>query len=275
MSLVLVDHPRPEVAVLTLNRPERLNAMSMELVNELYDALSAVGDDNTCRAVVLTGAGRAFSSGLDLKDYGVVPNIDGLQVGQIAQRSMRAYSRLVPLIRHLPQPVIAAVNGPAFGGGMCLTLACELRIASSSAVFNATGIVNGLTSTEMAASYMLPRLIGAAHSNDLLLTGRRIDADEAFRMGLVSRVVDDGAMLDEALTMASRICDFSAYGVAMTKDILWVNLETTSLESAIEIEDRNQLMLGFTENLPEAIRAFDEGRRPVYTDEPRKGMFLP
>jgi enoyl-CoA hydratase len=274
MSLVLVDHPRSEVAVLTMNRPERLNAMSIELVNELYEALSAAGDDNMCRVVVLTGAGRAFSSGLDLKDYGVVPNIDGLQVGQIAQRSMRAYSRLVPLIRHLPQPVIAAVDGPAFGGGMCLTLACELRIASSSAVFNATGIVNGLTSTEMAASYLLPRLIGAAHSNDLLLTGRRIDAGEAFRMGLVSRVTDDGAVLDEALSIANRICDFSAYGVAMTKDILWVNLETTSLDSAIEIEDRNQLMLGFTENLPEAIRAFDEGRRPVYTDEPRKGMFL-
>jgi enoyl-CoA hydratase len=274
MSLVLVDHPRPEVAVVTMNRPDRLNAMSIDLVNELYDALSSAGDDNRCRAIVLTGAGRAFSSGLDLKDYGVVPNIDGLQVGQIAQRSMRTYSRLVPLIRHLRQPVIAAVNGPAFGGGMCLTLACELRIASTSAVFNATGIVNGLTSTEMAASYLLPRLIGAAHSNDLLLTGRRIDAHEAFRMGLVSRVVDDDAIADEALAMASRICEFSPYGVAMTKDILWVNLETTSLDSAIEIEDRNQLMLGFTENLPEAIRAFDEGRQPVYTDEPRKGMFL-
>jgi enoyl-CoA hydratase len=258
-----------------MNRPDRLNAMSIELVNDLYDALVAAGEDNACRVIVLTGAGRAFSSGLDLKDYGVVPNIDGLQVGQIAQRSMRTYSRLVPLIRHLPQPVIAAVNGPAFGGGMCLTLACELRIASTSAVFNATGIVNGLTSTEMGASYLLPKLVGAAHSNDLLLTGKRIDAQEAFRMGLVSRVVDDDTIVDEALAIASRICEFSAYGVAMTKDILWVNLETTSLDSAIEIEDRNQLMLGFTENLPEAIRAFDEGRQPVYTDEPRRGMFLP
>src|SRR3954466_2759343 len=204
MSLVLVEHPRPEIAVLTMNRPDRLNAMSIELVNELHDALCAAGADNACRVVVLTGAGRAFSSGLDLKDYGVIPNIDGLQVGQIAQRSMRAYSRLVPLIRHLPQPVIAAVNGAAFGGGMCLTLACELRIASSSAVFNATGIVNGLTSTEMGASFLLPRLIGAAHSNDLLLTGRRVDADEAHRMGLVSRVVDDDAVLDEAIAMAAR-----------------------------------------------------------------------
>src|SRR4051795_6182611 len=223
-DLVLVSTPQDHVAVVTMNRPERLNAMSIELVIELYEAREAVGADNACRVVVLTGAGRAFSSGLDLKDYGVIPNIDGLQVGQIAQRSMRAYSRLVPLIRHLPQPVIAAVNGPAFGGGMCLTLACELRIASSSAVFNATGIVNGLTSTEMAASYLLPRLIGAAHSNDLLLTGRRIDADEAWRMGLVSRVIDDDTLLDECLSVAERLCEFSAYGVMMMKDVLWVNL---------------------------------------------------
>jgi len=274
-SLVLVDHPTPQIAVVTLNRPDRLNAMSIDLVIELYDALEAAGADNSVRAIVLTGAGRGFCSGLDLKDYGIIPNLDGLQVGQIAQRSMRYYSRLVPLIRHIPQPVIAAVNGAAFGGGMCLTLACEMRIASESAVFNATGIVNGLTSTEMGASFLLPRLIGAAHSNDLLLTGRRIDAAEAHRMGLVSRVVPDDVVVDEALSIAARICEYSAYGVAMTKDVLWVNLETTSLESAIEIEDRNQLMLGFTENLPEAIRAFDEGRPPVYTDEPRRGMFLP
>src|SRR5436305_9368030 len=135
MSLVLVDRPRPHVSVVTLNRPERLNAMSIDLVIELHDVLDAVAADNDCWVAVLTGAGRAFSSGLDLKDYGIIPNIDGLQVGRIAQRSMRTYSRLVPLIRHLPQPVVAAVNGAAFGGGMCLTLACEVPIASAAAVF--------------------------------------------------------------------------------------------------------------------------------------------
>jgi enoyl-CoA hydratase len=275
MSLVLVDHPQPHTAVVTLNRPDRLNAMSIDLVVELYDALDAVAAENDTWVIVLTGAGRAFCSGLDLKDYGVVPNIDGLQVGRIAQRSMRYYSRLVPQLRRIPQPVIAAVNGSAYGGGMCLSLACDLRIASASAVFNATGIVNGLTSTELGASWLLPRLVGAAHSNDLLLTGRRVDAAEAYRLGLVSRVVDDGAVLDEALTMAAAMCEYSPYGLAMTKDILWVNLETTSLESAIEIEDRNQLMLGFTENLPEAIRAFDAGRRPQYTDAPRRDLFGP
>jgi len=156
---------------------------------------------------------------------------------------------------------------------MCLTLAAEIRIASESATFNSTGIVNGLTSTELGVSWLLPRLIGAAHSNDILLTGRTIDASEAHRMGLVSRVVADDELLPTALEMAARMSEFSPYGLAMTKDIVWVNLENPSLEAAIEIEDRNQLMLGFTENLPEAIRAFSQNRPPVYTDEPRRDLF--
>jgi enoyl-CoA hydratase len=188
---------------------------------------------------------------------------------------MRYYSRLVPMLRRMRQPVIAAVNGPAYGGGMCLSLAAEIRVAGESAVFNSTGIVNGLTSTEMGVSWLLPRLVGAAHSNDILLTGRKVDAAEAERMGLVSRVVPDDKLLDTALEMAERMCGFSPYGLAMTKDIVWVNLENPSLEAAIEIEDRNQLMLGFTENLPEAIRAFDADREPSYTDEPRRDVFLP
>ncbi|MBJ7282148.1 MAG: enoyl-CoA hydratase/isomerase family protein, partial [Acidimicrobiia bacterium] len=189
MSLVTIEYPQDRTAVVTLNRPERLNAMSIDLVIELNDALNAVAANNEVSVVVLTGAGRGFCSGLDLKDYGIIPNIDGLSVGRIAQRSMRYYSRLIPTMRQMPQPIICAVNGPAFGGGMCLTLGAELRIASDSAEFNATGIVNGLTSTELGVSWLLPRLIGAAHSSDLLLTGRRIDAQEALRMGLVSRVV--------------------------------------------------------------------------------------
>ena len=117
-ALVLVDRPQPHTTVITLNRPERLNAMSIDLVIALHDALEAVNDDNDCYVVVLTGAGRGFCSGLDLKDYGIIPNIDGLQVGRIAQRSMRYYSRLIPLMRRMHQPIICAVNGPSYGGGM-------------------------------------------------------------------------------------------------------------------------------------------------------------
>lgn len=275
MSLVVVEKPQPHTSVVTLNRPDRLNAMSIELVIELDEALQRVADDNDTYVVVLTGAGRGFCSGLDLKDYGIIPNIDGLSVGRIAQRSMRYYSRLILTLRRMPQPVLAAINGVAYGGGMCLSLAAELRIAGESAEFNSTGIVNGLTSTELGASWLLPRLVGAAHSNDMLLTGRKVDAADALRMGLVSRVLPDDDLLPEVLALAARMCEFSPYGLAMTKDIIWVNLENPSLEAAIEIEDRNQLMLGFTENLPEAIRAFDRKRKPVYTDEPRKDLFTP
>ncbi len=259
---VLVDHPRPHVAVVHMHRPDRLNAMSIELVTELHDALHAISEENDTWVVVLTGSGRAFSSGLDLKDHGIVPNIDGLQVGRIAQRAMRHYSRLVPQMRRMPQPVIAAINGPAYGGGMCLALGADLRFAAASAVFNSTGIVNGLTSTELGVSWLLPRLIGVARSNDLLLTGR-----------LVSRVLPDDELLDACLDVAESMARYSPYGLSMTKDVLWANLEVASLEAAVELEDRNQLMLGFTENLPEAIRAFDAGRQPRFTDEPRRGMF--
>ncbi|HJR24715.1 MAG TPA: enoyl-CoA hydratase-related protein [Acidimicrobiales bacterium] len=270
---VLVDRPRPHVAVVTLHRPDRLNAMSIELVSELQAAFDGLAEDNDTWVVVLTGSGRAFSSGLDLKDHGVVPNIDGLQVGRIAQKAMRHYSRLVPTMRRLPQPVIAAVQGPAYGGGMCLALGADLRFAGSSATFNSTGIVNGLTSTELGVSWLLPRLIGVARSNDLLLTGRVVDATEALAMGLVSRVLPDAELLEACLDVGEAMCRYSPYGLAMTKDVIWANLEVGSLEAAIELEDRNQLMLGFTENLPTAIRAFDEGTVPVYTDEPRRGMF--
>jgi enoyl-CoA hydratase len=270
---VLVDHPVPHVAVVTLNRPDRLNALSIDLALALDSALARVAEENDTWVVVLTGAGRGFCAGLDLKDYGVLPGIDGLPVGRIAQRSMRAYSRIVLTMRRMPQPVVAAVNGPAYGGGMCLALAADLRIAARAAVFNATGIVNGLTSTEMAAGWLLPRLIGASRANDLLLTGREVDAAEAAAIGLVARVVDEGAALEAALAAARDMCRFSPYGLSMTKNVLWASLEVGSLETAIELEDRNQLILGFTENLQEAIRAFDAGRPPVYTDEPRRDLF--
>jgi enoyl-CoA hydratase len=275
MPTVLVETARPHVSVIRLNRPERLNAMSIELCLELKDALEQVAKDNDCWIVILTGAGRAFCSGLDLKDQSMIPNIDGLTIPRIGPRAIRIYSQLIPLMRHIPQPIIAAINGAAYGGGMCLTLAADLRIASESAVFNSTGIVRGLTSTELGASWLLPRLIGAAHSNDILYTGRLIDAAEALRMGLVSRVVPDAEILERAFEIAQGMCEYSPYGVQMTKQVIWANLENPSLAAAIELEDRNQIMLGMTDNLPESITAYGQKRKPVYTDEPRRGIYKP
>lgn len=273
MSTIIVERPAPHVRVVRLNRPERRNAMSIELCLELTETLTDVGRDNDCRVVILTGAGTAFCSGLDLRDDSMIPNIDGLTIPRIGPRAIRIYSQLIPTMRHVPQPIIAAINGPAYGGGMCITLAADLRIAAESAIFNSTGIVHGLTSTELGSSWLLPRLIGAAHANDILYTGRRIDAAEALRMGLVSRVVADDRILDEAVDMAAALCRYSPYGVQMTKQVIWANLENPSLAAAIELEDRNQVMLGMTDNLPEAIEAFGAKRTPVFTDEPRRGVF--
>ena len=272
MSLVIIEKVRPHVTLVRLNRPHRLNAMSFELMTALYEELRSVAADNGTWVVVLTGEGRGFCSGLDLEDPGVIPGIDDMALSRIGMVAMSHFSRIVPAMRDVPQPIIAAVNGPAYGGGMCLALGADVRFAAESAEFNATGIVNGLTSTELGASYLLPRLVGASRSNDLLLTGRKVDAAEAERIGLVSRVLPDEAVVAHAVDVAASMCEFSAFGLQMTKRVCWANLEGTSLLAAIDLEDRSQLLLGNTENLVECVRARKQNRKPVYTDMPRRDI---
>ena len=267
MSYVRVEKPRPHVSLIILDRPERMNAMSFELVGPLYEAIDAVARDNDTRVCVLTGSGRGFCSGLDLEDHGVPPGIDGLPMSRIATRAMAFMSDLVPALREMPQPVIAAVNGPAYGGGMCLACGADIRLAAESASFCQAGITNGLTATELGVSFLLPRLVGASHAFEILLSGREVDAREAERIGLVSRVLPDEDLLEAALSLATRISGYSAHGVAMTKQVLWANLETGSLRAAIDLESRNQLLVRLTtQNLEEAIRARKQGRKPVYED---------
>jgi enoyl-CoA hydratase len=272
MGLVIVDKIRPHVSVIGLNRPERLNAMSYELMTGLYRALAEVGADNTCWVAILTGEGRGFCSGLDLEDPGEIPGVEDMALARVGMVAMTHFSRAVPALRSLPQPVIAAVNGCAFGGGMCLSLGADIRFCSESAVFNATGIINGLTSAELGISDLRPRLIGASRSNEILLTGRPVDAREAERIGLVSRVLPEDRLLDHAIEVAEAMCELSPYGLAMTKRVCWDNLEVSSLHAAIDLEDRNQLLLGNTENLVECIAARRENRKPAYTDKPRTDL---
>jgi len=267
MAYVVVDRPRPHVARVTLDRPERMNAMSFDTVEPLLDALAALRTDHDAWVVVLTGAGRGFCSGLDLEDHGMPPGTDGLPMSRLAIRAMEFMAALVPALRALPQPVIAAVNGPAYGGGLCLMLGADLRIAAASARFRNAGITNGLTGTELGISWLLPRLIGAAHAWDVILTGREIGAVEAERLGMVSRVVPDDRLADEALAIADGLCALSPHGLAMTKKILWSNLETGSLEAAIDLENRNQLLVRLTtQNLQEAIAARKAKRPPRFED---------
>ncbi len=267
MSYVLIERPRPHVGVIRLNRPERMNALSFDTVVPLATAIAQVAADNDTWVVVLTGAGRGFCSGLDLEDHGMPPGCDNLPMSRIAIRAMETFADLVPALRAMPQPVIAAVNGPAYGGGLCLMLGADLRLASASARFCNAGIVNGLSGTELGISWLLPRLVGAAHAWDIILTGRELGAAEAERIGLVSRVYPDDALEAAALALAEQLCGFSPHGLAMTKTVLWANLETASLEAAIDLENRNQLLVRLTtQNLQEAISARREKRRPRYED---------
>ena len=266
MPLVSITSVRPHVTVVTLDNPSRLNSMSFALVADLYAALSTVGADNDCRVVVLTGAGRAFCSGLELEHAGIPPGTEGMGFHRMAMRSMELMGGIVPAMRAIPQPIIAAVNGPAYGGGMCLTLGADIRLAGESAVFCGAGINNGLAGTELGVSWLLPRAVGSSNASEILLTGKKVDAAEAHRIGLVSRVTPDDEVVAEALSMAEGMCAFSPFGLALTKQTLWASSEVGSLQAAVDLENRTQLLAGHTGNLTEATSAFRQKRPPVYTE---------
>ena len=264
MTTVQVSSPRPGVALITLDRPERLNAMSHELVADLHDVLDGVATDRGTRVVVLTGAGRGFCAGLDLKGAGAAPGTDGLgrvPAGMVGQQHIAS---LVPKMRALRQPVIAAVNGPAAGGGLALALASDVRLAAPAARFGVAFVRIGLSGCDIGVSWLLPRLIGASRAFELMLTGRVVDAAEADRLGLVSRVVEDRPVVDAALDLADEILANSPTGVWMTKEVMWSQLEVGSLQAGIDLENRTQIMTSMTEDMREAVTAFVEKRPPRF-----------
>ncbi|MDQ2650750.1 MAG: enoyl-CoA hydratase-related protein [Actinomycetota bacterium] len=267
MSTVLRSNPAPGVALLTLNRPEKLNAMDVGLVNELLEALDDAGNDRTCRTIVLTGAGRGFSAGLDLGGYGEAPGAAGRGRIGTGFATQQHIASLVPKLRSLHQPVIAAVNGAAAGGGLALALASDVRIAATSAKFNVAFVRIGLSGCDIGVSWLLPRLIGASRAWELMLTGRIIDSAEADKIGLVTRVVPDDELLDSALETAALIAANSPWGVRMTKEVAWSQLEIGSLQAGIDLENRTQILSSQTGDLVEAMAAFLEKRPPNYSGE--------
>jgi enoyl-CoA hydratase len=266
--MVLVEHPRPHVALVTLNRPERMNSMAFDVMVPLKEVLENITYDNSVRVVVLTGAGKGFSSGADHKSAGSIPHVNDLTRPTYALRSMALLDDVILALRRLHQPVIAAVNGAAIGGGLCLALAADIRIAAHGAYFRAAGINNGLTASELGLSYLLPRAIGSSRAFEIMLTGRDIDAEEAERIGLVSRNVPDDKLLDTCFDMAERIAAFSRPGVELTKRTLWSGLDAASLEGHMQAEGLGQLFVRLlTGNFEEAVAARAEKRPPVFTDD--------
>jgi enoyl-CoA hydratase len=267
VSYIRVERPRAGVALVTLDRPDRMNAMAFDVMVPLRDALREVSGDNDVRVAVLTGAGTAFCSGADLEDPGRVPGVDGLTLPTIALRSMELLDDVILTIRRMHQPVIAAVNGPAIGGGFCLALACDVRVAATTAIFRAAGINNGLTASELGISYLLPRLVGAGRAAEIMLTGRDVDATEAHRIGLVSGVYETGALLETAYDVAARISGFSRPGIELTKRMLNASLDAASFAAHLDHEGVAQLFVRLTtRNFEEAVAARKEKRAPRFTD---------
>ena len=267
MSFVKIETPRPGIALVTLDRPERMNAMAFDVMVPLREALEQISFDNTVRVVVLTGAGEGFCSGADLVDPGYLPIFDGLTVPGISRRAMKVLDDVIRSLRDMHQPVIAAINGPAIGGGFCLAMATDIRIAAEGAYFRAAGINNGLTAAELGLSFTLPRAIGSSRAFEIMLSGRDVDAAEAAAIGLVSTSVPRADLLEQCYALADRIIGYSQLGVELTKQMLWAGLEAGSMHSHMNHEGHAQLFVRMTtRNFEEAIKARRDKRKPEFKD---------
>jgi enoyl-CoA hydratase/carnithine racemase len=253
------------VAVVTLNRPESLNALNKDLIVELHETLDDLNEDISCRVVILTGAGTAFSSGLDLNDgHFAWPGTEHMAE---VPRQLILQERIVGLVEKIHgarKPYIAAVNGVAVGGGFALALACDIRIASNEGRFGAVFIKLGACNTDLGISYLLPRIVTAGRSAELLLTGRVFGAEEAERIGLVTEVTDSGTLLECASAKAAALAEHGAFQLWMTKETMWNTLDAPCLGHAIDMENRTQIMSSMAGDVDEAFEAFRTKRKPVW-----------
>lgn len=268
MSYVEVHSPAPHVTQITLNRPDHLNALTASMVRRLTEVLRSTAADRDCRVVVLTGAGRAFCAGLDLKAYDDLDDDDSRRrhakdpIAMLAQQ--RQIAELALLLHSLPQPVIAAVNGAAAGGGLALALASDIRICSPSAVFAVSFIRAGFSACDIGTSWLLPRVVGTGRAHELMLTGRRCPAEEASRTGLVTAVHESDELTSAALDKAAEIMLNPPFSVELTKQGMWTALETPAFATAVELENRQQILTALTRDQGEAASAFLEKRAPHY-----------
>jgi len=245
----------------TMNRPERLNALNPRLIEELRHFFTDLYWKHDIRVVVLKGAGRGFCAGLDLKD----------RSGENTRRSVseslkgqRTISEIVVAMRRCPQPIIALVNGAASGGGFAFALASDVRIATHEARMNAAFIRIGLSACDIGVSYFLPRMVGSSVAAEYMLTGRFIDAERAYQLGLVSKVVAQENLDDEGRAMVKDMLHATPLGLRLTKEALNHAIDAQSLEAAIAMEDRNQILCAQGEDFREGISAFLEKREPNY-----------
>lgn len=258
MDEILETETRGRVVIVRLNRPERLNALTQDLVREISETLERVADDEACQAIVLTGAGRGFCAGLDLVARQQL-DADRRRPTSVRFASQQRFARMIRTIRGLRVPVIAAVNGPAAGAGMGLTLAADIRVVDESAAFHPAALKIGLSAGECGLSYMLPRLIGSARAFEILLTARPVAAQEAVRIGLALEADTGSTAVDTAVRIAESIAEHDPFAVKLSREVLWSNLDAT-FDVAIELENRTQILAGTSDAPAQARAAFIRDR---------------
>ena len=257
--LVISEQPAPGIRLLTLNRPERLNALTPQLVEDLTAELRAADADQACRAVVLTGAGRGFCAGFDLtsNDAGELASGTAAPVRERLQGQSR-WAALPGTVRTIRPVVIAAVNGAAAGGGLALALSADLRVATPGAKFVVANIKLGLSGGEMGIAYHLTRLVGPGRAAELMYTGRQLLADEAHAWGVVNVIADDSVAA--ALELAGAVAANSPFGVEMTKEILGLAVDAPGFDAVVALENRTQVLASFTQDMADAVGAFATNR---------------
>ena len=253
---------RGDVHWLTLNRPDRLNAINTQMATELGLYFGDLYQDRSCRVVVMQGAGRAFCAGLDMKDPNGLKGAPfgggfGFQ-GHLADVYVK--------MRRCPQPIISLIQGAASGGGFAFALASDIRVAGQSMKMNSAFIKIGLSSCDMGVSYFLPRLVGVTLASEMMLTGRFVDADRALSIGLVNEVVPDAGLAKAGQVFVDEMLATSPMGLRLTKEGLNMSIDAGSLEAAMAIENRNQVLCSGTEDFKEGLQAFVEKRPPRYSD---------
>ncbi|OGP94738.1 MAG: hypothetical protein A2Z19_07175 [Deltaproteobacteria bacterium RBG_16_54_18] len=262
----LEEDRRGAICILYLNRPERLNAVSIQLVTDLNHFLTEMRDDHQIRVIILRGNGRAFCAGSDLTELSSEPPPEqGMgRVQYTYYRMQQAVSDIILNMRRCPQPIIGAIHGFAVGAGFSMALACDIRIVGESVRMNAGYVRVGLSGVDMGSSYFLPRIIGFSRAAEYLYTGRFIDAATADRFGMVSKVVPDDKLNDAALELAEEILQNAPFGVRLSKEVLNISIDAPSLDSAIKMENRTQVLCLSTEDGKEGIRAMMDKRKAEY-----------
>ena len=247
------------VASIALNRPEKLNAFDSAMHDELYTALGGAADDEQIRCIVLRGEGRGFSAGADLAQ--VVREADGDP--DLGEYLRATYSRLVKRMVGIEKPIVAALNGPVYGAGVGIALACDLRVAAQSAKFSVAFIRIGLM-PDAGVTFLLPRVIGLGRAMQMSMLGDVVDAEDAYRIGLVNNVVADDSLSEEARNLADRLAAMPTVALGRIKHSLYSSFER-SVEAALEAEAEGQTFCGFTQDHKEGVTAFFEKREPRFS----------